>query len=116
MESVLLEFRNISTDTVVNSLEQLLSARILLETQRLQFMEEALVPAPLTQKQQERLYEVQEKLEILWIQDTIRGWEGHELVVDYFSTSDSSVTTMSPMGTSGTDTTFTLSIHLPPSS
>ena len=41
------------------------------------------------------------------IQDPIGGWERQELVVDNFSTSDSGVAALSPVGSSGTDTTPT---------
>jgi len=49
-ESVLLELRNISTETVVKFIELPLSVWNLLESQRLRFMEEALTGAPLTQE------------------------------------------------------------------
>ena len=57
------------------------------------------------QEQQQWSYEVHENLEVPRIQDSIRGWEGREVVLDKFPTSDSGVATMSLMGNSGTDTT-----------
>ena len=68
-------------------------------------MEEALTGSPLTQEQQQRPYEVDESLEVPRIQDLIRGWEDEEVVIDTFLTSDSGVAAMSPMGSSGIDTT-----------
>ena len=41
------------------------------------------------------------------IQDPIRGWVGQEVVVDNFSSSDCGLATISPLGTSGTDTSPT---------
>ena len=70
-------------------------------------MEEALTGAPLTLEQQQRPYEVHENLEVPGIQYPFRGWEAQEVVVDNFSTSDSGVATMSPLGTSGIGTTPT---------
>ena len=75
--------------------------RNLPESQRLWFMEEALTGATLTLEQQQRPYEVHENLEVPGIQDPFRGWEAQEVVVDNFSTSDSGVATMPPLGTSG---------------
>ena len=70
-------------------------------------MEKPLTVAPLTQEEQQRQYEVHESLEKPGIQDPIPGWQCQEVVVDDFSTSDSDVTTMSPMGTSRIDKTPT---------
>ena len=75
-----------------------------LEIQRLRFVEELLTGAPLTQEQQQQPYEVHGNLEVPGIQDPIRGWEGPEVVVKNFLTSDPGVHTVSPMGTSETDT------------
>ena len=75
-ESVLLEVRTISTKTVLNSIELLLSVWNLLESQGIRFMEEALTGAPLTQDQLQRPYEVHKNLEVPGIHDRIRGWEG----------------------------------------
>ena len=106
-ESVLLEIRNLSTETVVNSTDLTLFLWNLLEGQRLRFLEEVLTGAPHTQEQQQRPYDVHEYLEVPGIQDPIRGRKGHQVVVDNFSTSESAVATMSPTGTSGTDATPT---------
>ena len=104
-ESVLLEVRDVSTQRVVNSIELPSSVWNLLGSQRLRFMEEALTGAAITQEQQQRLYEVHENLEVPWVQDPIREWEGQEVVVDNFSTPDSGAATLSPMRTSWNDTT-----------
>ena len=67
-ESALLEVPNISTQTVVNSIELLLSRLNLRESQRLRFVEETLTGAPLTQEQQQRSNEINENLEAPRIQ------------------------------------------------
>ena len=87
-KSVSLEVGNISNETVVNSIELPLSVWNFLESQRFRFIEIALTGAQLTREQQQRIYEVQENLEVPEIQDPIRGWESREIVLDNFSTSD----------------------------
>ena len=72
-------------------------------------MEKASTGAPLTQQQQQRPYEVHGNQKVPGIQDPIRGLEGQEVVLNNFSTSDSSVAAVSPMGTNGNDTTRTSS-------
>ena len=105
--SVLLEVRNVSTKTVVNSIQLLPFASNLLQSQRLRFKEETLTGAPLKQEQQQRPNGVHENLKVSRIQDPVQGWHGQEVVVDNFSTSDSGVAKVSPMSTSGIDTTPT---------
>ena len=62
---------------------------------------------PPTREQQQRPYEVRENLEVPEFQDPYRRSETQEVVVDNFPTSDSGEATMSPMGTSGTETSPT---------
>ena len=106
-ESVFLEIRKFLTEAVVNPIELPLSVWNPLKSYRPRSMEETLTGAPLTQEQQQRPDEVLEKLEVPRIQDPIRRREGQEVLVYKVSTSDSGVATMSPMATSGTDTTPT---------
>ena len=105
--SFLLGVLNISSETVVNSIELPLSVWHILESEIFRFTEEALTGAPFMPKKQQRPYEVHKNLEGPRSQDLVRGWEGQEVVKDIFSSSDSGLATMSPMGTSGTDTTPT---------
>ena len=104
--SSLIEVRKRSTEKVVYSIELPLSVWNTLERQRLRFMDEALTGAPLTREQQQRPNEVHENPEVPGIQDTFRGCEDQEGVVDNVCTSDFAVT-MSPIGTSGNETTPT---------
>ena len=91
----------------MNSVELPLSVWNYLESQRFRILEDALAGAPLPQEQQQRPFEVHETLEAPGMQDPPPGWEGQEVLVDNFSTSDSVVATVSPMGTIETDTTPT---------
>ena len=69
-----------------NSIELSPSMWNVLESQRLRFMEGALAGAPFAQAEQQRPYEVHEKLPAL--QDPIRGWERQVIVIDNGSTAD----------------------------
>ena len=99
-------------EVVLNSIEIPLAVWNLLESQRLRFLEDAISGAPLTEDEQARPYEVYEQANVPNLlpnhamrQDALRGWEGHEIVIDNGSTTDSGAGTMSPGTITVTETT-----------
>ena len=72
-ESVFLEVRHFSTETVVNSIELPLSVWNLLENQRLQLKDDALTGAPLAQEHPQRPCVVHENLEVPVINEPFEG-------------------------------------------
>ena len=82
------------------SVELLLSAWHVLESQKLRFMDEAFTGVLFTQAELQRLYKVYEYLPAL--QDVFRCGGGPEIVNNNASREDSGAVTLSPVDTSGT--------------
>ena len=84
---------------------------ILLESQRLLFLEDAISGAPLTEDELARPHEVHEEANVPNLlpnramrPDAIRDWEGQEIVIDKGSTTDSGIGTMSPGASTAIET------------
>ena len=94
-DSVSLEKQNFTDEAVLDSIEIPLAVRKLLESQRLQFLEDAISGAHLTEDEHARRYEAHEQANVANLlpnrampQDAIRGREGQEIVIDNLSTTD----------------------------
>ena len=111
-DTVSLEVQNFADQAVLSSIEIPIALWNLLESQRLQFLEDAISGAPLTEDEQARPYEVHEQANVPNLlpnhampQDALRDWEGQEIVIDNGSTTDSGVGTKSPGTRTVTETT-----------
>ena len=112
IDFVLPEVLNFANEAVLISIEIRSVVWNLLESQKLRFLENAISGAPLTEKQQARLYEVQEQANVPKLlpngamrQEVIRGWEGRKVVIDNGLTTDSGIGTMSPGTSTAIETT-----------
>ena len=108
-DSISPELQHFVDKAVLNSIGIPLAVWILLESQRLRFLEDTISGSLLTEDEQARPYEIHEQANVPNLfsnrHDANRGWEGQEFLIDNGSTTNSGISTKSPGTSTVTETT-----------